>query len=65
MASYLSDIMKIQLLIAGAIAALAVMVGLANGEKLAKADGKVAATTLPLDAKLAKKKYETATFGLG
>ena len=57
--------MKIRLLIGGSIAALAVMAGFATGEDLAKADGKVSATTLPLDAEKSKVKYETATFGLG
>ncbi|MDF1710891.1 MAG: hypothetical protein P1U90_01550 [Akkermansiaceae bacterium] len=55
--------MKIRLIILGAVASWAVMAGLA--EPLPKADGKVAATILPLDAKTAKVKYETATFGLG
>jgi hypothetical protein len=55
--------MKIRLIILGAIASWAVMAGLA--EPLPKADGKVSATTLPLDAKTAKVKFETATFGLG
>lgn len=41
------------------------MAGFAPGEALPKADGKVSATTLPLDAKTAKIKFETATFGLG
>jgi hypothetical protein len=55
--------MKIRLIILGAVASWAVMAGLA--EPLPKADGKVSATMLPLDAKTAKVKYETATFGLG
>lgn len=41
------------------------MAGTAPGEILAKADGKVSATKLPLDVKTAKVKFETATFGLG
>jgi len=41
------------------------MASIAPGEKLAKADGKVSATTLPLDKKTAEVKFETATFGLG
>ena len=57
--------MKIRLLIGGTIAALGIMAGFATGENLAKADGKVSATTLPLDAEISKVKYETATFGLG
>lgn len=57
--------MKIHLLIAGTVAALGLMAGNAAEEKLAKADGKVSATTLPLDAETAKVKCETATFGLG
>jgi len=57
--------MKIRLIIGGAIAGLAIMAGIAPGEKLAKADGKVSATVLPLDEKTAKVKFETATFGLG
>jgi len=57
--------MKIRLLIGGSIAVLAVMAGFATGEDLAKADGKVSATTLPLDVANSKIKYETATFGLG
>ena len=57
--------MKFRLIIGGVIAGLALMSGLATGEKLAKADGKVSAVTLPLDAKMAKVKFETATFGLG
>ncbi len=57
--------MKIRLIIGGAIAGLAIMVGIAPGEKLSLADGKVSATTLPLDVKTAKVKFETATFGIG
>ena len=57
--------MKIRLLIGAVATSLLVMVGLATGEKLAKADGTVSAKTLPLDKSLAVKKYETATFGLG
>jgi|AntAceMinimDraft_12_1070368.scaffolds.fasta_scaffold09859_2 hypothetical protein len=57
--------MKLRLIILGTVAAFAIMAGVAPGEKLAKADGKVSATTLPLDAKTAKVKYETATFGMG
>lgn len=57
--------MKIRLIILGTIAAFAIMAGVAPGEKLEKADGKVSATSLPLDAKTAKVKFETATFGLG
>lgn len=57
--------MKIHLLAAGTIAALAVMAGKAAEEKLAEADGKVSAQTLPLDKDYSKVKYETATFGLG
>lgn len=57
--------MNIRLLIGGSIAALAVMAGFAAEENLAKADGKVSATTLPLDVANSKIKYETATFGLG
>lgn len=41
------------------------MAGKAAEEKLAKADGKVSAQTLPLDKDYSKVKYETATFGLG
>lgn len=41
------------------------MAGLGKGEVLPKADGRVVAVKLPLDARLAKAKYETATFGLG
>lgn len=41
------------------------MIGSLTGEKLAKADGEISAKTLPLDAKIAEKKFETATFGLG
>ena len=55
--------MKIRLIILGAVARWAVMSGLA--EPLPTADGKVSATTLPLDAKTSKLKFETATFGLG
>ena len=57
--------MKFRLMIGGAVGILAVMAGFAPGEALPKADGKVSAKTLPLDAKTAKIKYETATFGLG
>ena len=57
--------MKIRLLIGAVATSLLIMAGLATGEKLAKADGTVSAKTLPLDKKLASKKYETATFGLG
>lgn len=57
--------MKIRLLIGGIVAALAAMAGFATGENLAKADGKVSATVLPLDVARAKVKFETATFGLG
>jgi hypothetical protein len=57
--------MKYRLIIGGAIAGLAIMAGIAPGEKLAKADGKVSATTLPLDKNTAEVKFETATFGLG
>lgn len=57
--------MKIRLIIGGAIAGLAIMAGIAPGENLPKANGKVSATELPLDAKTAKVKFETATFGLG
>ena len=57
--------MKIRLLIAGCVGALAIMVSLATGEDLAKADGKVSAVTLPYDVAQSKVKYETATFGLG
>ncbi|MEN8772561.1 MAG: hypothetical protein ABF379_16135 [Akkermansiaceae bacterium] len=55
--------MKFRLIILGAVASWAVMAGLA--EPLPKADGKVSASTLPLDAKTARVKFETATFGLG
>lgn len=57
--------MKIRLLIGAVATSLLIMAGLATDEKLAKADGTVSAKTLPLDKKLASKKYETATFGLG
>ncbi|MCX8239170.1 MAG: hypothetical protein ACJAT6_000314 [Akkermansiaceae bacterium] len=57
--------MKFRLIIGGVIAGLALMAGIAPGEKLPKADGKVSAMTLPLDAKTAKVKFQTATFGLG
>lgn len=57
--------MKFKLIILGTVAAFAIMAGIAPGEKLAKADGKVSATTFPFDAKMAKVKYETATFGMG
>ncbi len=57
--------MKIRLLIGAVATSLLVMVGLATGEKLAKADGTVSAKTLPLDKRLASKRFETATFGLG
>ena len=58
-------IMKIRLLIGAVATSLLIMAGLATGEKLAKADGTVSAKTLPLDKRLASKKFETATFGLG
>jgi len=58
--------MKYRLIIGGAIAGLAIMAGIAPGEdKLAKADGKISATILPLDKKSAEIPFETATFGLG
>ncbi|MGD1979580.1 MAG: hypothetical protein PVJ98_09310 [Akkermansiaceae bacterium] len=57
--------MKFRLMIAGIVGGFAIMAGFAPGEALPKADGKVSATTLPLDAKTAKIKFETATFGLG
>ena len=49
----------------GVVAGLVLMSGIAPGKKLPKADGKVAATSLPLDAKTAQIKFETATFGIG
>ncbi|MFT6178161.1 MAG: hypothetical protein ACI9NQ_001183 [Paracoccaceae bacterium] len=61
----MSNNMKFRLIIGGVVAGLALMAGIAPGEKLAKADGKVSATKLPLDVKSAKVKFETATFGLG
>jgi len=60
--------MNFRLLIGGAVAGLALMVGDAPGErlvKLAKADGTVSAKTLPLDAETARIKFNTATFGIG
>jgi peptide-methionine (S)-S-oxide reductase len=57
--------MKFRLIIGGVVAGLAMMSGIAPGEKLPKADGKVSATTLPLDAETSKVKFETATFGIG
>lgn len=57
--------MKFRLIILRVAAAFLAMAGIANGEVLPKANGKVSATKLPLDAKTAKVKYETATFGLG
>ena len=57
--------MRIRLLVGGTIAAFAIMAGFATEENLAKADGKVAATSLPFDKEKAKVKFETATFGLG
>lgn len=57
--------MKFRLIILRVAAAFLAMAGIANGEVLPKSNGKVAATKLPLDAKTAKVKYETATFGLG
>jgi len=47
------------------LAALGSMKVTGEEEILAKADGKVAAQTLPLDRELSKVKFETATFGLG
>lgn len=57
--------MKLRLMIAGLVGALAIMGLMSSAETLAKADGTVSATKLPLDAKTAKMKFETATFGLG
>ncbi len=49
----------------GMVALFVVLGDFGKGEVLPKADGKVSAVKLPLDARLAKAKYETATFGLG
>lgn len=57
--------MKYRLMIAGLVGALAVMGLMSSAETLAKADGTVSATKLPLDARMAKVEFETATFGLG
>ena len=57
--------MKFRLIIPKVAAVFLAMAGIGNSEVLPKADGKVAATKLPLDAKVAKVKFETATFGLG
>ena len=57
--------MKFRLIIPKVAAVFLAMAGIGNSEVLPKADGKVAATKLPLDAKIAKVKFETATFGLG
>ena len=63
MCHYREGSLKNRVIILGAVASWAVMSGLA--ETLPKADGKISATTLPLDAKTSKVKFETATFGLG
>lgn len=57
--------MNYYLFIFGMLAALGSMKVTGEEEILAKADGKVAAQTLPLDRELSKVKFETATFGLG
>lgn len=57
--------MTFRLIIPKVAAVFLAMTGIGSGEVLPKADGKVAATKLPLDAKIAKVKFETATFGLG
>lgn len=57
--------MKLALIIVGVVAGFFLMSEIAPGEKLPKADGKVSATQLPLDAKTAQIKFETATFGIG
>lgn len=57
--------MRLSLLIITLI--IVVMIGYRSigGESLVKENGKVSATTLPLDLETSKIAYETATFGIG
>ena len=60
--------MSLRPIIYTSLTAILIMFGIKfiNGsEELVTEDGKVSATTLPLDKKTAKVKYQTATFGMG
>ncbi len=58
--------MPLRLAIYLTLSVLAIMmIELKSQEKLSLDDGTRSATVLPLDKKSSKRKYETATFGLG
>lgn len=57
--------MRFHLLIVAGMGILGMFGLTSRAEVLPKADGTVSATKLPFDAKMAKKNFETATFGLG
>lgn len=60
--------MNLRLIIYTSLTAIIIMFGIKfsrGSEALVTEDGKVSATTLPLDQKTSKVKYQTATFGMG
>jgi hypothetical protein len=59
--------MKMRVVVYGSALMVLAMIGyrLFGGEELAVADGRSAATELPLDKASSRVAFETATFGLG
>lgn len=60
--------MSLKPIIYTGLTAIIIMFGMKfsrGSEILVTEDGKVSATTLPLDQKTSKVKFETATFGMG